>query len=249
MLVRFPGLILVILALSCFSCSSDKSTNPSQQSTNIVEVFCLSKPGADEPGASLSIPLTGSDTAGGSYTGNYSTSILNRTPPSSGTMSRSLLTLRNESSGALINSLSETYYTGNGNPEFRDVDGLRYYCTDTQPAPDMPDSARIGDFGDLPTWEFSNYSGWTRITAAWRLDRKSNTQAYLVIASTVASFLGGTEAVEEMKLTINADGSLAHFRDYTWFPSVGVGLTLTGTPVQNAPLMALPLSPFSDVVY
>jgi hypothetical protein len=177
-----------------------------------------------------SYSLTGSDTDGVTFTGDWTfqagaQTTFNGSPaiPFDG-----ILNITNTATNAFFTSVETDYYSTNANDR-RDL-GFASTSTGVVKTPTsttaLPTTARIGDFGNIGTYVTS--SGDTDVET-WQLTDAGNGRAYILFFISRSDQFGDFNSSREEKYLIDENGNRMSLELRIFFQSSGITLTLTGT--------------------
>jgi hypothetical protein len=214
----FGSLAIVLLLVGCGGGGSEIATSPDL-------VFDLTKVLSIEPGDTISFSLTGSDSAGGKFTGSIQS--VNRPKiiidGQLVTQRDTLLSLTNTVTGAFVTVVGTSFVNENREVvETIDSDGVTWTPTTVVP---LPVSAQVGSFGLTPT--FTSVTG-ESLSGSWRFDPATATTGKLVFSSTTKDISGNTLYTEDDTYTITADGTPQSFSARVFYPDMGVTVSLSG---------------------
>lgn len=212
---------LVIMLAGCGGGGgSDTTPKPSAQSTSLASVKSLYM-GTATQGTQLSAGLSGIDSTGVAWTGNYT--IISDGPTvfdsQNVTKSRSITTITKAGTTS-VTSTSNSYYLPNGNL-YKSISSDGTVLQPTSQAV-LPDTAKPGDFGTFYT---SSASDGTSATTTWRFESENNGAGRLVFSATVKA--GETVLnVQEQTFYLNAAGII--YRTNILLTANGITLNLSG---------------------
>lgn len=208
-------------------CGDDHSTAPNEPAPPITR-FQLCESAAFCPGWVVSYELTGRDSGNYSYSGIWSeqTTLPDTldSPPGTSLCHHLLLRVTEESSGISLTGVTTTSLDSSGAP--------LQYATDIAPLAfpwqfgEMPDSATIGEFGDLDHWQM-HHGG--VMTARWNLARTSDSTAELTQVFSEFDSTGVLQRVVTLSHEIDSDGSPRSVRVHYWLGELDGSLELEGS--------------------
>ncbi len=175
--------------------------------TDPSAVFSLFPSGYFSNGYSEGYTLTGTDTAGGKYTGSYSIQTQEQSTfrGQPAIPLAALLQLNNTASGAFLSVKSTRFYSTNTSiPEYLGFTNTTFGTTTVSATTNpFPSTAKIGSFGSIGT--YTNSAGYTDV-ATWKLEDGGNGKAKLVILETTSDQVGKLTSTSEEIYTINVNG-------------------------------------------
>ena len=203
--------------------SSGGGTQPS-----VVRTFHLNEEDAFKPGYSLAFSLTGSCDCGDSFNGKLSIAIRNvqivdGTPA---IPQDTLFEFRNLDTGAFVSELGTAYYDETTSEPIKIVfpaSGIEWTPVIIS---ELPDIAKIGDFGTTTSYVSSD--GKT-LTGTWSLEDAGNNTEYMIGTSTTKLSNGDIENVTKFTRRIDESGETLSIAYEIWFPSLDATINFTGT--------------------
>jgi hypothetical protein len=221
---RLTAGLTLIATLFLVGCGGGDGFVPTDPNTE----FQLFRPGDFTEGSSSSVNLTGSDTAGGVFTGVFSTQTLAQTTflgqpaiPSLGQVQ-----LTNTVTGAFASNIGTSYistpaadrrYLG-----YSDAGTTTVAATTSA----IPETARIGDFGLVGT--YTDNVGDVSIKS-WRLDDGGGGYAILVTLSTTEDQFGALTISSIESTVIDSSGNPISYEIEIFYADLGITLTLNGS--------------------
>lgn len=219
---KYLILFTLILIQGCSSGGGD-STTPTDPNT----VFQLFQPGLFTAGYIETINYTGTDTAGGVWSGTSS----HLTQPESTFLGQPAIPflvqvqLTNSSNGAVLSNVGTSYFSTSASDRhylgYSDSSTTTVSATTTA----IPATAKIGDFGITGT--YTDNAGSVDVQS-WRLDDGGNGLAKLVQLSTEKDQFGNLEISSTTTTVINTSGETLSRQEVIFFADVGETLTLNG---------------------
>lgn len=215
----------IFLVALLFGCSSGGSGGDNS-STDVL--FSTTPDGYYQEGYKESYSITGTDTRGGRYTGNFYINTRERTmiDGSNLTPLESLFNLTNTANNVFISALSTTYIGLDKNPVLmiNHESGVTYTPVSIGRT---PETAEIGSIGALTTW--SGDDG-TVMSGNWALEKNENANlADLVSMMTIKNQLNEIIVYQEMIQTIEKTGAKRGLKIKWQYPGTGLVINLTGT--------------------
>ncbi len=217
----------VIFTLS--ACGGGGGGGSNTAPTNPTTVFSLFPSGYFSVGYSESYTLTGTDTAGGVFTGSYliqtqTQSTFNGVPAIPFDVS---LQLNNTASGAFVSAIGTGYYSTNAtNPENLGFTNTTFGTTTVSATTTaLPTTASIGSFGSIGT--YTDSAGDADVDT-WRLDDGGNGNAKLVIFTTTTDQFGTVTSTSEESYLINSSGNRISIEFRLFDTSSGITISLSG---------------------
>jgi len=215
----------IFMISACGGGGGGSSSTPTDPAT----VFSLFPSGYFSTGYSESYTLTGTDTAGGVFTGSYSIqtqaqSTFNGVPAIPFAVS---LQLNNTASGAFVSAIGTGYYSTNtASPENLGFTNTTFGTTTVSATTTaLPTTATIGSFGSIGTYVDS--AGDTDVDT-WRLDDGGNGNAKLVISTTTTDQFGTVTSTSEESYIINSNGNRVSIAFRLFDTSSGITISLSG---------------------
>lgn len=188
----------IFMISACGGGGGGSSTTP----TNPATVF---PSGYFSTGYSESYTLTGTDTAGGVFTGSYSVQTKSQTTFNGvpAIPFDVLLQLNNTASGAFVSAIGTGYYSTNtASPENLGFTNTTFGTTTVSATTTpLPTTATIGGFGSIGT--YTDSAGDTDVDT-WRFDDGGNGNAKLVISTTTTNQFGTVTSTSEASYIINS---------------------------------------------
>jgi hypothetical protein len=216
------GIIVVFLIYGCGGGSGGGSSSTSA-------IYKLFPDGYFSAGYQESYNLTGSNTAGGNFTGTYLLRTENPTTFNSeqAIPVTALLSITNTLNSASRTTTGTDYYSDNPNDrvllgyEFKTLDLITSIGTSLSA---LPLRAKIGDSGKEGSYTYNN--GDTE-TTHWQLDQADNGLAILTISSTTQDSSGNETTADESRYLIDKNGNRQSITIILTSDS-GVIMTLSG---------------------
>ncbi len=215
------------ILLTSVGCGDDHSTAPAQAPPPTTR-FQLCESAAFSPGWFVSYELTGRDSGNYRYSGIWSeqTTLPDTldSPPGTALCHQLLLRITEESSGITLSGVTTTSLDSGG--------AALQYATDIAPLAfpwqfgEMPDSASIGEFGDLDTWQM-HHGG--LMTGRWNLTRASNTTAEISQVFSEFDSTGTLQRVVTLSHVIERNGRPQSARVHYWLNELNGSLELEGS--------------------
>lgn len=216
---------LILFALIVIQgCSSgDDGPTPTDPAT----VFQLFEAGSFTAGFTETTNYTGTDTAGGVWSGTIS----NQTQAQSTFLGQPTIPilaqaqLTNSANGAILSNIGTGYWSTSASD--RRYLGYSDSFTTTVSAitSAIPETAKIGDFGVVGT--YTDNAGSVDVKS-WRLDDGGNGLAKIVQLSTEKDQFGNLELSEISTTVIDTTGKTLSSISVLFFADTGVTLTLNG---------------------
>ena len=217
-------LALVGTALVSVGCSSDDAP----PATDPATVFQLFEAGSFTAGFTETSNFTGTDTAGGVWSGTISEQTQSQSTflgqPAIPILAQVQLT--NSANGAIISNIGTGYWSTSASD--RRYLGYSDSSTATVSATTaaIPETAKIGDFGVVGT--YTDNSGSVDVQS-WRLDGGTSGQAKIVQLSTEKDQFGNLEVSSTSTAVIDTSGKTLSRILVLFFADTGVTLTLSGS--------------------
>ena len=209
------ALIFTLLMIGC----GDGSTTPSEPIT-----YHLYDDGQFNPGYQISFSLTGRSSVGAFFTGTVSITATRDQALYAGEPVipvETYMRLTETNSGNSTSTVSTEYFNPyNFEPVLMELEGVLYTPTDISV---MPDTAEIGDFGELTT--YSGIDGST-ITGTWRLEDAGSGLADIVQQIYYSG--GALDFNTTSKIRIDETGNPSGYSQEIYYPSSGVRVYLSG---------------------
>lgn len=215
--------LFVVLVFSLAGCGGGGGGSTTPIPTPAATVFNMNKYTSLSTGPVFSFNLSGTDTAGASYTGSMSMTVDG--PVVFETINtikkRTLLTLNKTGVGSVLNSVATSYFRQSDSSLYKTV-----YNSGVTAVPTaynaLPATITIGDFGAGSTLSYSNGA---TISGTWQVQDGGSGLAKLIIISNTNSALS-----EQDSIFINTAGDVisAELKIYN-FPSSGITTTLTAS--------------------
>jgi hypothetical protein len=203
-IIRSFATLSIILLLVCCGGGGGGGSSATPEATT----FMLFPNGYFSAGYQESFNLTGSDTVGGKYTGTF---LFKTESPTTFNGEQAIPVSELISATLTGENATETqtgtdYYSDNANSRVdlgfeNDTEGTTSIGISLSP---IPQTASIGDFGDIGTYPLSN--GNTE-TSNWRLTQAGNGLANLIETSTITDSTGNTISTTEITNVIDTDGN------------------------------------------
>jgi len=226
-------LALFSIPIAWVGCGDDHSTAPTEPPPPITR-FQLCDSAAFSPGWVVSYELTGKDSGNYRYSGIWSeqTGLPDTlsSPPGTCLCHHLLLRITEESSGITLSGVTTTSLNSSGM--------ALQYATDIGPLAfpwqfgEMPDSASIGEFGDLDTW-LMHHGG--PMTGRWNLVRVSDTTAEITQVFSEYDSTGILLRVVTLSHIIESDGRPQSAGVHYWWRELNGSLELDGSRPATRP--------------
>lgn len=221
--------LVFILVSSLAACGGETNENNIANPTDPNTVFQLFPSGFLSNGYSEFYTLSGSDTAGGTHTGNYSLQTQSQSVfnGEAAIPFAVLLQITNTQTGAFGSSSGYGYYSTSLN----DLRNLGYESTTTgemtvsATTTAIPLTGKINDFGD--TGIYIDSTG-ERDVDTWQLSDGGNGRAKLTFYGTSTDQFGVTLSTSEETYLIDPDGTRISIEFRIYYPGSGITLTLSG---------------------
>jgi len=210
--------------------SSSSTSNPTATPTPPDTIFHLLPPGALTQGWTQTYHLTGSDTAGGQFTGTISETTQAQTTFNGqpAIPLQAAFTLTNTVTNAFVTVTALGYYA-------TDPANMMYFG-DTNSTGDIftaislnvvPETAKIGDTGVIGTYAGSGSALGETETMTWELKDAGNGNAYLIIND---SDFSGANLLYSEKDTylIDPQGNRKSITAVIYYAGSGITITLSG---------------------
>ena len=213
-------LFALILIQGCSSGGGD-SVTPTAPTTE----FHLFPIGSFSAGYTDTQNLTGTDTAGGIYTGTLSS----QTQAQSTFLGQAAvpiliqLQLTNTANGALVSSISTGYYSTSATDRHYLGSSDSTQTTVSAVTSAIPLTATIGSFGVIGTYTFNTGNV---VEQSWRLDDGGNGLAKRVLLSTLKNQFNQVEFSTTTTSTIDTSGNFITTQLVIYYPSTGITITL-----------------------
>lgn len=208
----FSALIILVLA-GCGSGTTD-TNNTTLTNFSVAQYTSLNT------GDTVTIPLTGTDTAGGSYTGSFQTNVVGPvTYNGKNVIERdSLISLTTNVAVVLINSMKSYYNSDRTLYETVLFSGVTATPTSTFP---LPTTVQVGTFGG----QSLSYSNGDFLTSTWQVTDEGGGNATVTVSSTTNLSLSEVDTIN-----VTAAGNISSIKEVFYnFPTAGVTTTLTGS--------------------
>lgn len=161
--------------------------------------------GTAPAGSQLVFTVTGSDTQGSAWTGSF-TIVSDGATTFEGkavTKARNLLTVTRTANAASVSGVVTSYFLVSDGTLYKSIDSFNVIGTPTSQTV-IPDSARVGDFGNL--WTIA-YSDGTSSSSTWRLAPDVNGNARLISSTIVKNAANAVTSTEEQTIYLDANGT------------------------------------------
>ena len=221
------GLLLFIVSCGSGGGGGGGSGDSNSTPTPTGTTFDLSKTSSPKTGTNSSVNLTGSTSSGATLSGVFQFIYDGQVVFESQNLykTRSYIYLKNLSTNYTVSTILTMYYYANGQfYKGTDSSGITYTPNPTYNS--VPDTAKVGDFGELGNMKDSDgYSYY----GTWRLEAGYNGQSIIHTTSNIKS---GTTVfcTVDTEFTISATGDLLSLKLSYYYPSTNVTITLTGNP-------------------
>lgn len=214
--VALIGLVMFGLA-GCGGGGGGTTPTPEQNTT----VYPASKYTSLVTGTTLGFNLTGTDSAGGAYTGTIQTNVVGPTTINSVNVTErdSIITLTKTGVGVVLSTTEKAYYKSDRTlDEVVFTNGVTATPTSTF---SLPTTLSVGNFAG----QSLSYSNGNSLTSTWQVVDAGNGNASVVVSSMANSALSEVDT-----LTITASGDTPTITEVIYnFPTSGVTTTLHGT--------------------
>lgn len=224
---KFTGVFMLIVLFSaifiaCGGGGGGSDSGGGEATPTSTVTYSLNKLTTLTQGASEAFNMTGTDTAGYSWTGSYQYIVDGPTvfDGRSVIQKRTLITLTRAGSGAI--SVVSTFYFNSNDLTLYEVVFSSGVTAVPNPFSALPSTVKIGDFG---TGSTLNYSNGYILTSTWQVVDGGNNTAKLIISSNTNSALS-----EQDSFYVDSSGNITaiELKIYN-FPSTGVTTTLNNT--------------------
>ena len=216
--------VISLISIGCSSGGGDSAPPPTDPTTE----FSLFAPGAFTAGYTFSMNLSGSDSAGGTYTGIMATQTQAQSTFLGQDAIPALLQLQltNTTTGASINSTTTGYYSTLASDRHYLGSSDSTQTTVSALTTAIPETAKIGQLGIIGTYTYNTGDVQEQ---SWRLDDGGNGLAKYVVQSTFKDQFGSLLQTTTTTATIDSTG-VSHGGQIVIFdaPS-GITITLNGS--------------------
>jgi|GEM_PF-2815993 len=220
---RMKGMIALVglMALVLTGCGGGGGGESTPASNSNATTYNVSKYTSLTTGASLSYNLTGTDTAGATYTGAIRTTVVGPTTFNGSNVIEkdTLVILTKTGVGVVLSTTEKAYYNADGTlSEIVFSDGVIATPTNAFVFPTTVQAGYDGVRG-------LSYSNGFDLTSTYQVANGSNGNANVTVTTTTNSVLSEVDT-----LTVTAAGDVPTITEViNDFPSTGVTLTLNGT--------------------
>jgi hypothetical protein len=209
---------LIVLALA--GCGGGDSSGTTGTTTTTPTGFSVAQYTSLNTGDTLTIPLTGTDTTGATYTGSIQTNIVGPvTYNGKNVIERdTLINLTETGVGVVLSSTSKSYYNSD-RTLYEIVYSNAVTATPTSTFP-LPTTVQIGTFGG----QSLSYSNGNTLSSVWQVADAGSGNATVTVTSTT-----NLSDREVDTINVTAAGNISSIKEVIYnFPTAGVTTTLTG---------------------
>lgn len=218
---------LILFALILIQgCSSDGDDGPT--ATDPATVFQSFEAGVFTAGYTQTMNYTGSDSAGGTYTATYSETTQAESTflgvPAIPVLGQ--LQLTNTATGAFVSTLSTSYWSTSASDRHYLGYSDNTTATVSSTTTAIPETVKIGDFGDIGTYIDNAGNVETR---SWRLDDGFNGNANIVRLSTITDQYGNLVVSSTSTTKIDTTGKTLSQTLVIYYSDSGITLSLNSS--------------------
>lgn len=218
---KYLTLFALILIQGCSSSGDDSS-----YATDPNAVFQLFESGYFTAGYTSTLNFTGTDTAGGVWSGTFSKQTQSQSTflgqPAIPILVQVQLT--NSANGAVLSNIGTSYWSTSASDRRYLGYSDSYSTTVSATTTAAPETAKIGDFGAVGT--YTDNAGSVGVHS-WRLDDGSNGLAKIVQLSTEKDQFGNLETSSTTTSLIDTSGNTISGTLVLFFADIGETITLT----------------------
>ena len=215
--VALIGLVMLGVAGCGGGGGGSTAPTPAQNTT----VYPVTKYTSLTTGTTLGFNLSGTDSAGGAYTGAIQVNVVGPTTIDSKSVTErdSIITLTKTGVGVILSSTAKSYYNSD-RTLYKTVYSNGVTATPTTTFP-LPTTLSVGNFAG----QSLSYSNGNSLTSTWQVVDGGNGNAAVIVNS-----ITNLAPSEVDTLTITASGDTPSITEIVYnFPSSGVTTTLHGT--------------------
>jgi hypothetical protein len=191
------------------------TTTPTQTNFSVAQYTSLNT------GDTFTIPLTGTDTAGASYTGSIAANVVGPvTFNGKSVIERDvLINLTKTGVGVVLSTTEKGYYNSDRTlDEIVFSNGVTATPTSTFP---MPTTVQVGSFGG----QSLSYSNGNSLTSTWQVAAAGGGNVTVTVTSSTNLSVSEVDTINA-----NSSGNIVSIQEVIYnFPTAGVTTTLTGS--------------------
>lgn len=214
-------LVMLLFTTAMFGCGGGGGgSTPAPTPTPAGTVFDLGKFTSLATGTSYSITYTGTDTAGGSYTGSQQSTVAGTTTfEGRSVIQRNMvMNITKTGVGVVLSTTAQSYYNAD-RTLYKTVYSNGVFATPTTTFA-LPTTAQIGNFAG----QALSYSNGNSLTQAWQVTDAGNSVANIIVTSTTNLGLSEVDTI-----AVTTTGTFLSLKNVIYnFPSAGVTTTLNG---------------------